>query len=348
MHENEQRPLSHLTDAEVRAHLEAVRPVTQRTTRLNPLRDGFAEAGRAQLPVYQQGSGADARFIRLPGEAATMVRIDLASVLADLPQNDNVLTVNNKHAGNSLAVDPRAVIESRSVAIQSGAKLVLAHPRDDALVVAGQRTDGLYGLYRDAALVRRILPATFTDVADGASAPAQAIPTRDIQYSWPEAPSAAFSTTVTRAADRAVGGGDDLWSALLAAVLEGLAEYCDRAFFAAVNAAMGSTPPAFTFALAAAQHLQESDLRGVIGTTGTGAGYRGDGAFVTNPGVRALLSSQLSNTIIGAFGTGAIGLWPTIDVRISRLNTLGDATLTCFASAQGLVPDSNVFWTAAA
>ncbi|WP_157843438.1 hypothetical protein, partial [Burkholderia pseudomallei] len=71
---------------------------------------------------------------------------------------------------------------------KAGVRLVLAHPRDNALVVAGEKTSGLYGLYRDSALVRRTLPANFADVADGAAAASQALPFQDKEYGWPDAP----------------------------------------------------------------------------------------------------------------------------------------------------------------
>lgn len=344
--ENEQRPLPHFTDDEVRAAFERTFAGTRghvdgRAVRTNPLHGAFGEAGRAMPPVYQQGSGTEAKFIRMPGEAATGVRLNLADFISNTIQDDNVYTTNTKQAGETHVVDPVAEISARSVAVQAGVRLVLAHPRDNALVVAGEKTSGLYGLYRDSALVRRTLPANFADVADGAAAASQALPFKDKEYGWPDAPSAAFSTTVTRAMDKAVGGGETLWACMLDAILGGLAQYVDRVFFAALAA---TNPTAFSFNKVAAQFLQESDIRAV--TNGTGAGYRGDGVFSVQ-GVPAMLSAQAGAPYIFAPGTCVAALWHDVDIKINRLNTQGDAQVTCFASAQGIVPDANVVWTAA-
>ncbi|AIV48201.1 hypothetical protein X899_2463 [Burkholderia pseudomallei TSV 25] len=342
----ERRPLPHLIDAEINAAFERTFAGTRdhvdgRPVRTNPLHGAFGDAGRAMPPIYQQGNGTEAKFIRMPGEAATGVRLNLADFISNTIQDDNVYTTNTKQAGETHVVDPVAEISARSVAVQAGVRLVLAHPRDNALVVAGEKTSGLYGLYRDSALVRRTLPANFADVADGAAAASQALPFQDKEYGWPDAPSAAFSTTVTRAMDKAVGGGETLWACMLDAILGGLAQYVDRVFFAALAA---TNPTAFSFNKVAAQFLQESDIRAV--TNGTGAGYRGDGVFSVQ-GVPAMLSAQAGAPYIFAPGTCVAALWHDVDIKISRLNTQGDAQVTCFASAQGIVPDANVVWTAA-
>lgn len=342
----ERRPLPHLIDAEINAAFERTFAGTRdhvdgRPVRTNPLHGAFGDAGRAMPPIYQQGNGTEAKFIRMPGEAATGVRLNLADFISNTIQDDNVDTTNTKQAGETHVVDPVAEISARSVAVQAGVRLVLAHPRDNALVVAGEKTSGLYGLYRDSALVRRTLPANFADVADGAAAASQALPFQDKEYGWPDAPSAAFSTTVTRAMDKAVGGGETLWACMLDAILGGLAQYVDRVFFAALAA---TNPTAFSFNKVAAQFLQESDIRAV--TNGTGAGYRGDGVFSVQ-GVPAMLSAQAGAPYIFAPGTCVAALWHDVDIKISRLNTQGDAQVTCFASAQGIVPDANVVWTAA-
>lgn len=344
--ENEQRPLPHFTDDEVRAAFERTFSGTRghvegRAVRMNPLHGAFGDAGRAMPPVYQQGSGTEAKFIRMPGEAATMVRLNLADFISNTIQADNVYTTNTKQAGETHVVDPVAEISARSVAAQAGVRLVLAHPRNEAMVVAGDKLSGLAGFYRDTALVRRTLPANFADVADGAAAASQALPFKDKEYGWPDAPSAAFSTTVTRAMDKAVGGGETLWACMLDAILGGLAQYVDRVFFAALAA---TNPTAFSFSKVAAQFLQESDIRAV--TNGVGAGYRGDGVFSVQ-GVPAMLSAQAGAPYIFAPGTCVAALWHDVDIKINRLNTQGDAQVTCFASAQGIVPDANVVWTAA-
>lgn len=201
------------------------------------------------------------------------------------------------------------------------------------------------GFFEDAALLRVIDPAAFQTLADGADATASAMPTRDALFTWPSVPTAAFRTTITRAQNRQVGGGEDLRSALLEAILRGLAEYSDGLLLAAIAA---TTPAAFSFGAAAARHLKLEDLSGLIGTSGAGAAFRGDGAFVVNPGIPAELTASHAASFIGAFGTAGIALWPELSVHVRRMSVNGDLDVTCLVNAQAVVADPSKFWTVAA
>ncbi|MGC5883604.1 hypothetical protein [Ralstonia pseudosolanacearum] len=234
------------------------------------------------------------------------------------------------------------MIEQHSVVAKAGARIIIATPRDTAIAINGEKTDGLLGFYEDPQLLRVVDPAAFQTLADGADATASAMPIHDAVFTWPSVPTAAFRTTITRAQNRQVGGGESLRSALLDAILRGVAEYADKLLLAAIAA---STPAAFTFALAAAKHLQEPDLRAI--TNGAGAGYRGDGVFSVQ-GVPAMLSAQTAGAYIGAFGTAAVAVWPELTVTAKRLNVSGDLDVTCLVNAQAVVPDTSKFWTVAA
>ncbi|WP_143808866.1 hypothetical protein [Paraburkholderia susongensis] len=317
---------------------------------LNPLARAHADVMREHPAMYVQGNGDAQRLIPLGGnKVVTRMQLNLAEFVSNSIGADNVYGLNSVDAGQVHTIDPAEVLKARSVALASGIKLELAAPRDKMVMPDGDRTRGLYGMYQDSALVRRQLPATFADVADvadGAAAAVSPLPFKDVSYSWPEAASAAFSTVITRAKDKEVGGGEFLFATLLNSVLFGLAEYIDRTVFAAMAAA---NPVPFTHALAATQHLRIADLVGVVGTAGTGAGYNGAGEFIVNPGIRADLTAQTAGSYIYAPGTIVAALWPTIDILVSRAGALnGDVTVTCFASAQCPIADPAVIWTAAA
>ncbi|AOK29867.1 MULTISPECIES: hypothetical protein [Burkholderia] len=353
-HEQTESYVPPMSDAEyarvmVEAHSRAgSRAADGRAVNVNPLARAHAHNLREQPAMYMQGNGDAQRMIPLGGPGvATRMQLNLAEFVSNSLQDDNVYSVNNVDAGQVHTLDPVAVLKSRSVALASGVTLQLAHPRNDALIVAsGDKLTGLAGMYRDSALVRRPLPAQFSDIADGATVAASPLPFKDVSYSWPEVASAAFSTVISRAADKAVGGGEFLFATLLNSVLFGLAEYLDRVVYKAMSDA---APVAFTHALAAAQHLRIADLVGVVGTAGAGAGYNGAGDFIVNPGIRADLSAQTAGSFIYAPGTIVAALWPTIDILVSRAGALnGDVTVTCFASAQCPIADKSVIWTAGA
>ncbi|AST86643.1 hypothetical protein C2U34_03455 [Ralstonia solanacearum] len=256
---------------------------------------------------------------------------------------DGVYGLNTHPAGETISLDPQAVIAGHSRCVEAGARLILAAPRDKAIPINGEKLDGLAGFYTDTSLVRTIVPAQFATVADGSDATESAFPLNDATFSWPTIPSAAFRTRITRAQNRAVGGGEDLRTALLDAILRGLGEYADRVLLAAIAA---TTPAAFSFGLASAKHLKLENLRGMIGTNGAGAAFRGDGAFVVNPGIPAELTSQTAGSYIGAWGTSAIAVWDELSLHIKRLNTVGDLELIAFTNAQAVVPDAGMFWSA--
>lgn len=312
---------------------------TGRTAQANPL-DALVDAASRALGYVDYGHADNLRRIAQP--AAASASIDLAAFIKDGNPSPNVYGVQNRPAGETLPLDPLTVIEQHSVVAKAGARIIIATPRDTAIAINGEKTDGLMGFYEDPQLLRVVDPAAFQTLADGSDATASALPTHDAVFTWPSVPTAATRMTITRAQNRALGGGEDLRSALLDAVLRGVAEYADKLLLAAIAAA---TPAAFTFALAAAKHLQEGDLRAV--TNGTGAGYRGDGVFSVQ-GVPAMLSAQTAAAYIGAFGTSAVAVWPELTVTAKRLNVSGDLDVTCLVNAQAVVPDTSKFWTVAA
>jgi hypothetical protein len=309
----------------------------------NPLDGLITEAANAL--GYRDGGTID-HPQRIPVTAGSMRKINLAEFVAHGDPAPNVYaTTTDLPAGEQAPIDPRAVIEQHSVVAQAGSRIIVAAPRDRTIAVNGEKTSGLFGFYQDPQLLRNVEPAQFATLADGADVAASALPFHDTVFTWPEVATAAFRTTVTRAQNRALGGGEDLRSALLDAILRGVAEYADKLLLAAIAAA---TPAAFTFALAAAKHLKVSDLRAVIGTNGAGAGYRGDGAFVVNPGIPAELSAQTAGTYIGAFGTAGVAVWPELTVTAKRLNVDGDLDVTCLVNAQAVLTDATKFWTVSA
>ncbi|MFV8668116.1 hypothetical protein ACNRC9_03710 [Ralstonia pseudosolanacearum] len=308
----------------------------------NPL---HALAAAAERALGYLDAGTPDNIRRMPVPAVASGTIDLAAFIKDGNPSPNVYGVQNRPAGETLSLDPRAVIERHSVVAKAGARIIIATPRDTAIAINGEKTDGLLGFYEDPQLLRVVDPAAFQTLADGSGATASALPTHDAVFTWPSVPTAAFRTTITRAQNRALGGGEDLRSALLDAVLRGVAEYADKLLLAAIAA---NTPAAFSFGAAAARHLKLEDLRGLIGTNGAGAAFRGDGAFVVNPGIPAELTAAHAASFVGAFGTAAVAVWPELTLTAKRLNVSGDLDVTCLVNAQAVVPDTSKFWTVAA
>ncbi|URF05272.1 hypothetical protein [Cupriavidus campinensis] len=299
----------------------------------NPITQAFEDASRAMgfheriAPGFTEG-----RLIPQPAVAST--RIDLSRAMTIGATVDGVYALQEVPAGESQRLD--AFVAENSRVAQAGARVIVATPKPKAAPELG--------MYQSQALVRAINPATFAAVEDGANAAASALPFADVTFGWEDAPSVAFNVTVSRAQQRAVGGGAQLEADLLHAILLGLAEAADRTLLAAI---VTSSPAAFSLGAAAARHLKFSDLRAIIGTSGTGATVRQDGALAVQ-GIAAELSAATASTIVGAFGRSAVAVRPEVDLHVKRVNANGDFTATVFASLIGLVPDASSFWTVSA
>ncbi|WP_186122871.1 hypothetical protein [Burkholderia gladioli] len=273
-------------------------------------------------------SGANPGLLNLLG-ITSVSPID--SALGNGVQASSIKVVGNE----SVRIDPRAAIALRSVCVAAGSRLIVAKERPAPDFGTAP------SFYKDIGLVRRVLPAAFGLVADGAQAVVSPLPTRDAMLNFADAPSHAFSTTITRSQDRAVGGGRDLEAALLSSILLGLSNAADNALLAAIVAA---APANFSFGAAAAANLRFADLRGIVGTGGAGAAVRQDGVLGVQ-GVGAELTNETAATIVGAFGTSAVWIDPRISLHVKRTNVDGSIQITVFANIVPLLPDSAAFFT---
>lgn len=303
----------------------------------NPLREISDAASRA-LGWHDHFSAGVETPRRTPSPAVASGGVDLLRALDLGATPDGVYRLDARKAGETQALDPRAVIEAHSRCVAAGARLIVAAPAPTPPL-----GDGIV-LYRQEALVRSTDPAAFATVADGAAAVDSALPFHDASFQWQDAPSIAFSATITRPQHRAVGG-DQLLDDLMISILAGLGEAADKSLLAAIAA---TAPAAFSFGLAAARHLTYDRLRALIGTNGTGAIIAGDGSFRANPGVQAELTAAHTGTFIGAFGRSAVAIRPELQVHFKRLDVNGSQEVTVFANVQAIVPDAGSFWTVTA
>lgn len=136
-------------------------------------------------------------------------------------------------------------------------------------------------------------------------------------------------------------GHDQIVDEVLVAFVLGLARASDAVLLAAIEA---TNPATFTTGAAAAKGLRIDELRGLVGTEGTGAGWRGDGAFAVAGGIVADTTADTAGTVIGSFGRAGVAIHESIDLIVERRNTKGDLVLTAHANVIALLPDPSVFW----
>lgn len=227
-----------------------------------------------------------------------------------------------------------AAILERSRVAQAGAQIIIA--RERPAPTAGD----VVALYRESARLDLVEAAQLTEVVDDADVAASALPMHSAAIEWPDAPSVACRFTVTRAQMRDIGG-DQLQSNLVQSIVFGLAQAADRALLSAIVAA---TPDAFTLGAAAARNLEFSELRGFVGTSGTGAVVGQDGTLRAS-GVLAELTPTITGTLIGSFSRAAVGIHPDVMLHASRLSVKGDLEFVVFANLVTAIPDASAFWT---
>ena len=122
----------------------------------------------------------------------------------------------------------------------------------------------------------------------------------------------------------------------------GLARASDAVLLTAIEA---TNPATFTAGAVAAKGLRIDELRGLVGTEGAGAGWRGDGAFAVAGGIAADTTADTVGTVIGSFGRAGVAIHESIDLIVERHNTKGDLVLTAHANMIPLLPNPSVFWT---
>jgi hypothetical protein len=239
-------------------------------------------------------------------------------------------------AGASITLPTYLAAASRVVS--HGATLIVQPEASEAVVgsngaLAFQRRDVRFGV---------IAPAPFTEVPDGDELTASALPLLTDALDLETIPTYGFQTVITRADVRHFADGLFSSAAMLSIAI-GLGRIADATLLDAVT---DSAPATFSLGAAAAAGFNFSELRALIGTSGTGASVDTSGVLRA-AGIEADLTPASAATVIGAFSRAAVVFSDRISFTAERINTNGDCTLTCWCNAQALMPQPGAFWKAA-
>lgn len=137
-------------------------------------------------------------------------------------------------------------------------------------------------------------------------------------------------------------GNEQVANEILAGIVAGISRTCDEVY---LNAVLAKNPEVFTLAKAAAKGAKIDTLRGLVGTLGYGASWRGDGKFAVADGIPADITAAIELTVVGWFERGAVMLGPDLSILAERTNKNGDLIVTSWFSLNALIPDGNKFWT---
>ncbi|WP_354682273.1 hypothetical protein [Cupriavidus necator] len=297
----------------------------------------LARARTEQAAVQHIGSGMDMPHAVSGRVPAASQYFDLRELsLPSLLNADGIVTSAPAGEPAAKTTSVSAAVIQRSLVAQAGAHIIVAAERP------APYTNEL-ALYRDAGALVIVDPATFGTVSDGANATTSALPVKSAAISWPDAPSIAFSTIITRRQSK--DSGYDVEAAVAHAIVLGLARAADKTLLAAIVNALAAAPT-FTLGAAAARGIEFAELKSLVGTAATGAAVGQDGTLRA-AGVLGELTPTIAETIVGSFARAGVAIRPEIAVHAKRTSLAGNLELNVFANMLPLVPDAGAFWKAA-
>lgn len=342
------------TDDEARTLMQAHSRASDRQTlsadtQANPIALAVEQGNRA-IGYMEFDRGRDADPLRIPKPAVATTAIDLGRALdlgvsgdmlhllgittapVDHDHSVEVLPVTNVKAGETIKLDPLAVISAHSMAARAGA-FVFAPSLNT--------TPGTAGMTTNQHLARVVDWASFAAVAYGADVPASGKPVLDALFNHSDMPHYGVRVQLTRKDHRDLGG-NLLDAEITAAVLKGIGILADTLVMNAIDAA---APTPFTFAKLAARNAGLSDVQAICGTTGAPVVWQ-DGTLRTTQGVPATLTAGHAKSFIGRFDRAFVCVYPSVSIHAKRLTADGTLDITCMVSAKAVLPSaSQDFWT---
>lgn len=306
----------------------------------NPLTEMIAEAQRAQHHQDFKRDGFDDPIrIRKPAASLRTLSLKNSFMPALIGQDGTTLTAAPiaNLAGEKIPMSAAIIANSRVA--KAGAHIII-RPDQTRAIAMGQR--GGVAIASQAGHFVTVEAAPFDTVPDEADVPVSLIPVSRAKLDWETAPSIGVRFHLNHKTQKDIGN-DQYAAELMAAITIGLANAADKLLLAAINA---TTPAAFTIGAAAGQGIATHELRGLIGTAGTGAAFRNDGTL-TAAGVSGELTNAMQNTLVGAFNRAAIAIHEDVSVLAERTSAAGALDVTCWCSMIALVPDAQKFWSVA-
>ena len=218
--------------------------------------------------------------------------------------------------------------------------VIITRPDPSKARAIGLRDPGV-AFERIAKFFSTIESAPFATTDDDSDVQASDLPISRATIDWSTSIQKSVRFEIPRSLQRLIGH-DQIVDEVLVAFVLGLARASDAVLLAAIEA---TNPATFTAGAVAAKGLRIDELRGLVGTEGAGAGWRGDGAFAVAGGIVSDTTADTAGTVIGSFGRAGVAIHESIDLIVERRNTKGDLVLTAHANMIPLLPNPSVFWT---
>lgn len=307
----------------------------------NALAELFAEARRA-LTFREIPREGGLEPIHIKKKAASLRTLNVTKTLVKIDANGNLNTAPGANMAGEIVPCSTAIVNT-SRAAKAGANLIfLPEHSDPKFIDTGSATKVMYTQNFPRYFVN-VDASEFAEIPDDADVPETVRPVfkGDIKPENLRQFSVLHRVNHKEQVDR---GGQQVADEILAAIVAGVSRTADRVFIETVLAA---SPEAFSVGKAAAKGARFEQLRGLIGTDGTGAAFRADGQMIVN-NVPAEITAASAESLIGWFERGAVVIGPDLQILAERLNVNGDLSVTCWFSLRAVIPDAASFWTVGA
>lgn len=325
------------TQQETRSHMSIITPTTTARTPSNIIGELVRNAENAQpYSVEYDGNGDVRRVTPQPhGDIKQISLRALSFPVLDGATDHTTYIPRGTEAGKASTMATE--IARRAVTASAGANIVLipTAPTPQGGVTVTRTNSGLIV----------VNPANVIPVIDGQEVAVSDLPFLRADVDRSEIPSLGVRFNLPRSLQRQYFTGQ-LPDILLAAIGQGIANALDKTLLGALDAAdLG----AFSLGAAAAKSLTFGELRGVIGTTGTGALVDSSNGLAvgvgTAGGIRAELTSQTTNTYVAAWDRMGIALMDEITLIAQKNSAVtGEMTVTAWLNAAPLVSDASYAW----
>lgn len=218
---------------------------------------------------------------------------------------------------------------------EAGGNLVLANRAPKGTTKAGGDPD----FYTRPERLRLIKPAAFSLLGDGLEVAETAYPATELEVKIGDAANYSVHFKVTRRTQKSLP--DDLLAYEIAlAISKGVANLVDKIMLDAIIAA---APGAFSLGSLAGKDVRIDEIRGIVGTAGTGATWRGDGVFSVANGIPAELSPAISGTVAGAFNKAFVVLSDETRIVLRRNDLMGSMDVLSHVSVKAGLVDKSFF-----
>ncbi len=318
----------------VQSSARATVPCTAAQRLISVIHDGQIAQPRNTL-VRDDGEVLAVPFASAMAGAADV--LPLGAEITALLEEDGQIYLDPPYQDAGAQITLGAAMSTSSRVIAAGARLITGEEVETTVRVGGEPMKA-----RRKIRFSTFEPAPFGvvdfDADPEAEVPLSPVPVADTELDRDAMTSRAFAFRLSRR-DLKAKGREALAAEIVWPVAQGLGRAIDATVFDVLKALPANV---WTLGKAAALGVPFGAVRGIVGTSGTGA-QAVEGALYVD-GTPAELTADMAETFLGVWNRAAVVVDPNIKLIATRLDASGAIEVVCFADMQALLPNPAMFW----